>query len=34
MANISFDREHMLSAMGAIVRQTMNMDMMWDLPWA
>ena len=32
MANIHFDRERVLSAIDAIVRQTMNMDMMWDWP--
>ena len=32
MANIHFDRERVLSAIDAIVRRTMNMDMMWDWP--
>ena len=32
MANIHFDQERVLSAMDAIVRRTMNMDMMWDWP--
>ncbi|MBP3657229.1 MAG: glycoside hydrolase family 88 protein, partial [Clostridia bacterium] len=32
MAKISFDRERVLSAIDAVVRQTMNMDMMWDWP--
>ena len=32
MANIIFDRERVLSAIDAIVHQTMNMDMMWDWP--
>ena len=32
MANITFDRDRVLRAIDAIVRQTMNMDMMWDWP--
>ena len=32
MAKIQFDRERVLSAIDAVVRQTMNMDMMWDWP--
>lgn len=32
MAGIVFDKERVLSAIDAIVHQTMNMDMMWDWP--
>ena len=32
MATISFDRERVLSAIDAVVRQTMRMDMTWDWP--
>jgi len=32
MAGIVFDRERVLSAIDAVVRYTMNMDMMWDWP--
>ena len=32
MANIQFDREEVLKAIDAVVRQTMNMDMTWDWP--
>ena len=32
MAKIQFDRERVLSAIDAVVRHTMNMDMMWDWP--
>ena len=32
MASIVYDREKVLSAIDATVRQTMNMDMMWDWP--
>lgn len=32
MATIHFDRDRVLSAIDAIVRRTMNMDMMWDWP--
>ncbi len=32
MASITFDKDRVLSAIDAIVRQTMNMDMMWDWP--
>lgn len=32
MASIVFDRDRVLSAMDAVVHQTMNMDMMWDWP--
>ncbi len=33
MASIAIDKERILTAMDAIVRQTMNMDMMWGWPW-
>ena len=32
MAKIQFDRQRVLEAIDAVVRQTMNMDMMWDWP--
>ena len=32
MASIQFDKARVLSAIDAIVHQTMNMDMMWDWP--
>ena len=32
MASIQFDREQVLAAVDAVVRQTMNMDMTWDWP--
>ena len=32
MASITFDRDRVLSAIDAVVRRTMNMDMMWDWP--
>ena len=32
MAHIDFDRERVLAAVDAVVRQTMNMDMPWDWP--
>ena len=32
MAAITYDRERLLSAIDATVRQTMNMDMTWDWP--
>lgn len=32
MATISFDRKRVLSAIDAVVRQTMRMDMTWDWP--
>lgn len=32
MAAITFDKERVLSAIDAVVRQTMNMDMTWDWP--
>lgn len=32
MAHIDFDRDRVLTAVDAIVRQTMNMDMPWDWP--
>ena len=32
MANIAFDKKRVLSAIDAVVRQTMNMDMPWDWP--
>ena len=32
MATIQFDREEVLQAIDAVVRQTMNMDMPWDWP--
>lgn len=32
MAGLVFDREEVLSAIDAVVRQTMNMDMTWDWP--
>lgn len=32
MARIQFDKARVLAAIDAVVRQTMNMDMMWDWP--
>ena len=32
MAAITYDRDRVLSAIDATVRQTMNMDMTWDWP--
>ena len=32
MAAITFDKERVLAAIDAVVRQTMNMDMTWDWP--